>query len=105
MDDIRNNVSDDNYTDEEFNVLFKTSSPTLSTISTKSRSARDTRTDAKRTPDASKRRKSISKPTVHITFRLTDHNIFIFLRINGIELNLAVNIFSYSLYTYKCTER
>ncbi|CAM2720587.1 unnamed protein product [Rotaria socialis] len=58
------NLSSNFITDKGACVIALAPSPTLSTISTKSRSGRDNRTDSKRQSDPSKRRKSIStKPT------------------------------------------
>ncbi|CAF4728727.1 unnamed protein product, partial [Rotaria magnacalcarata] len=61
----RRHLLSERYDDTHFEDMRNNApSPTLSTISTKSRSGRDNRTDSKRQSDPSKRRKSIStKPT------------------------------------------
>ncbi|CAF4488004.1 unnamed protein product [Rotaria socialis] len=61
----RRHLLSERYDDTHFeDIRNNAPSPTLSTISTKSRSGRDNRTDSKRQSDPSKRRKSIStKPT------------------------------------------
>ncbi|CAM4800532.1 unnamed protein product [Rotaria magnacalcarata] len=61
----RRHLLSEHYDDTHFEDMRNNApSPTISTISTKSRSGRDNRTDSKRQSDPSKRRKSIStKPT------------------------------------------
>ncbi|CAF4170403.1 unnamed protein product [Rotaria magnacalcarata] len=63
----RRHLLSEHYDDTHFEDMRNNApSPTISTISTKSRSGRDNRTDSKRQSDPSKRRKSIStKPTVY----------------------------------------